>query len=110
MGIKKHTKVVFPSGSIELLNFISGQIDTNLTQEDQAHSNASICLMQPGKTLHLTALNTIRKFRKKGDKEGGLAGFRALEKAKLGKVEATNPKRGTTTVSISYYTLTFYFS
>ena len=61
--------------------------------------NASLSLAIPGKTLHLTALLTIRKFRNKGDKEGALAGFRLLEKVKLGKVEATNPKRGTSVVS-----------
>jgi hypothetical protein len=59
-----------------------------------------MCLTIPGKVLYLSALLSQRKFRKRGDKEGAIAGFRALEKANLGKVEATNPKRGTSVVSI----------
>ena len=46
-----------------------------------------------------TVLLGFRKFHKKGDKEGALVGFRSLEKAKLGKVEVINPKRGTAVVS-----------
>lgn len=48
----------------------------------------------PGRVLHLSALLNKKKFRKKGDKDGAVAGFRLLEKANLGKVEALNPKRG----------------
>ena len=61
--------------------------------------NASLTLAIPGTTLHLTALLTIRKCRYKGDKEGAFAGFRLLEKVKLGKDEATNLKPGTSVVS-----------
>lgn len=75
------------------------QVENKPPEEDQANANATLCLTIPGKVLHLTALLTIRKFRKKGDKEGALAGFRALEKANLGMVEAINPRRGTSVVS-----------
>ena len=76
-----------------------GQCDISTPQENQAHMNASLSLAVPGISLHLTALLTIRKFRNKRDKEGTIAGFRLLEKVKLKKVEATDPKRGTSVVS-----------
>ena len=68
-------------------------------QGDQVRANASLCLTLPGRKLNLSALLTLRKFRKRGDKEGALAGFRALESAKLGQIQSSNPKRGTSTVS-----------
>ena len=68
-------------------------------QGDQTQANASLCLTLPGRKLNLTALLILCKFRKRGDKEGALAAFRALESAKLGWVQTANPKRGTSTVS-----------
>lgn len=70
------------------------------TDDEQAQGNATLSLVIPGKVLYLSALLNKRKFRKKGDKDGALAGLRVLEKANLGKVESTNPKRGTSAVSI----------
>ena len=66
---------------------------------DQTHSNASLCLTLPGCKLHLSALLTLWKSRKRGDRKGTLAGFRAYKSAKLGMIESINPKRDTSVVS-----------
>ena len=70
------------------------------TADEQAQENATICLTVPEKTVHLSALLNKRLFRNKGDKDGGVAGLRVLEKENLGKMESINPKRGSTVVGI----------
>ena len=72
-----------------------------MTEEDQAQQNATICLTVPGKVIHLSALLNKRMFRKRGDKDGAVAGLQLLEKAGLGTLNSLNPKRGATVVSAS---------
>ena len=63
-----------------------------------------VCLIKPHTTRKKTSiwllLRTSGNFERRGTKrEHCMAGFRLLEKAKLGKVETINPKRGTAVVS-----------
>ena len=63
-----------------------------------AHGNAAYSLLLPGKVLHLNALLAMKKFRDRGNKEGAVQGFYALQTAELGKVIERKPQRGTNMV------------
>lgn len=71
-----------------------GQSVNDASQEDQIHLCASLSLTLPERKPQSDCSHGHQEISKVGDKEGALAGFRLLEKAKLGKVEAINPKRG----------------
>jgi len=45
-----------------------------------ASDNAGYCLTLPGRKLYLTPLLRIKKFRKRGNKDGALSAFYQLEK------------------------------
>ena len=47
----------------------------------------ALCLMLPGKVLHLSALLTAKKFRTHGNKEGAILAMRSLEADGLGQLE-----------------------
>lgn len=65
----------------------------------EEESTAKFCLLLPGKTLYLTPLLAMKKFRKRGNKEGAVASFYRLEAEGLGKVVELRA-RGTGTVSL----------
>lgn len=50
-------------------------------------SNAQYTILLPGKALHLTPLNNARKFRNRGNKEGGYKAFKYLAQLGLGTIE-----------------------
>jgi phosphate-selective porin len=64
-----------------------------------SHRNAATCLLLPGKTLHLNAVLSQRKFRDRGNKTGAVQGLKVLEEAGLGKLILTKPPRGATMVN-----------
>ena len=55
---------------------------------EMTKNTAQYTILLPGKALHLSALNNARKFRNKGNKDGGLQAFQMLEKEGLGKIES----------------------
>lgn len=68
-----------------LTNFLfKDQLDC---EDDQLKETARYTLLLPGKNLDLTTLNNAKKFRNKGNKEGGLQAFRQLENSGLGTIE-----------------------
>lgn len=78
---------------------------------DEAFSNAAYSLLIPGKILNLSALNSQKKFRDRGNKQGAKKGWQLLEDSGLGKLHATKAVRGTDMVcAIKYDTITIYKS
>ena len=65
-------------------------------------STGAFCLLLPGKNLHLSTLLAQKKFRQRGNKDGALNAFRALESAGLGKLKTEEKDRGTAEVSLLY--------
>ena len=61
---------------------------------------AAFCLKLPGKSLYLTPLLKVKKFRNFGYKTGAMCAFRELETAQLGTLEEFGAGKGTRTVSI----------
>jgi hypothetical protein len=53
--------------------------DTVEEVKDVEESTAAFCLRLPGKTLFLSHLLALKKFRKKGNKDGALRAFYKLE-------------------------------
>ena len=70
------------------------------TSKSLVHSNAAYSLLLPGKTLNLTTLNTMRKFRDRGNKAGATAAWKKLEELGLGKLNQSKARRGTDMVTI----------
>ena len=60
---------------------------------------AAFCLSLPGKTLYLTPLLVLKKFRKRANKEGAIRSFYRLEEEGLGKVAEVTGNKGTLFVS-----------
>ena len=54
-----------------------------MTQDD---ATAAFTLLLPGKTLYLSKLLALKKFRNKGNKDGAVRAFFKLEEEELGKV------------------------
>ena len=80
-------------------------LDELLAADAESIKNtAQYTILLPGKALHLSALNTARKFRNKGNKEGGLQAFQLLEKEGLGKIESYTIPGQKTKVQMSYST------
>lgn len=63
-------------------------------------STGAFCLLLPGKNLHLSTLLAQKKFRQRGNKDGALNAFRALESAGLGKLKTEEKDRGTAEVYV----------
>ena len=70
----------------------------------QGDETAGFCLCLPGKTLYLTPLLALKKFRKKGNKDGAVRAFYQLQEEGLGKVLELTGTKGISSVSalISY--------
>lgn len=64
----------------------------------EAHRNAAMSLLLPGKVLHLNALLAMRKFWNSGNKPGAVRGFEELQANNLGKIISEKPQRGATMV------------
>lgn len=75
---------------------------------DEAFSNAAFSLLIPGKVLNLSALNTQKKFRDRGNKQGAKKGWQLLEESGLGKLQASKALRGTDMVCLEYLYLQQY--
>lgn len=56
---------------------------SGMTKEN---SRAAYCLVLPGKTLYLTPLLNIKKFRAHGNKDGAVTAFFQLQEENLGKI------------------------
>ena len=69
---------------------------TTASEED---STAEFCLHLPGKILFLTPLFAMKKFRKKGNKDGAIRAFYRMEEEGLGKVLEVAGSKGTSAVS-----------
>ena len=68
-------------------------------------STAEFCLNLPGKTLFLSHLLTLKKFRKRGNKDGALQAFFKLEEDGLGKVVQVGGGKGAQGVSSFFFFL-----
>ena len=66
-------------------------------------STVGFCLTLPGRKLYLTPLLALKKFRKRGNKEGAIAAFYQLEEDGLGKVLEMASSKGTSAVSTFVY-------
>ena len=69
-------------------------------------NTAAYCLLLPGKKLFLKALLDMKKFRKRGNKEGAVTAFYHLEEDGLGKVYEVSNSKGTAVVSINEFMIT----
>ena len=68
---------------------------------------AGFCLTLPGQTLYLTPLLALKKFRKRGNKDGAIRAFYRLQEEGLGKVLEIGGNKGTSSVSVCmFYPLT----
>ena len=65
----------------------------------ESNSTAGFCLGLPGQKLYLTPLLTMKKFRKRGNKDGAITAFYQLEEEGLGKVMELAGYKGTSAVS-----------
>ena len=65
------------------------------------------CLTLPGQTLYLTPLLALKKFRKRGNKDGAIRAFYCLQEQGLDKVLEIGGNKGTSSVSVCmFYPLT----
>lgn len=71
---------------------------TRSLDTSEAHRNAAMSLVLPGKVLHLNALLAMRKFRNYGNKAGAVRGFEELQENGLGNLHSIKPQRGATMV------------
>jgi len=69
---------------------------TTASKEDET---AGFCLTLPGRTLYLTPLLALKKFRKKGNKDGAVRAFYQLMEEGLGNVLEIAGTKGTSSVS-----------
>ena len=74
-------------------------VDLTKDVKDTDGSTAAYCLGLPGKTLFLSHLLSLKKFRKRGHKEGALRAFYKLEEEGLGKVLEVAGCKGSQCVS-----------
>ena len=72
-------------------------------EADEQDTTAGYCLTLPGKKLYLTPLLAMKKFRKKGNKDGALKAFYQLEEEGLGKVLEVAGTKSTSSVSTTLY-------
>ena len=76
----------------------------DLTEDDVQGSDddgctAAFCLSLPGRTLYLSSLLAMKKFRKRGNKDGTIRAFYRLEEDGLGNVLEIPGSKGLLTVS-----------
>ena len=71
--------------------------EAHLVSKDD--ETAAFCLSLPGKTLYLTPLLALKKFRKRGNKDGAVRAFYRLHEEGLGKVLEVTGSKGTSSVS-----------
>lgn len=76
------------------------------TPVSQDVETSGFCLTLPGQTLYLTPLLALKKFRKRGNKDGAIRAFYRLQEEGLGKVLEIGGTKGTSSVSV--YTLTLF--
>lgn len=69
----------------------------------EENNTAGFCLTLPGKRLYLTPLLAMKKFRKRGNKDGAIAAFYQLEEQGLGKVLEVAGGKGTSAVSANVH-------
>ena len=74
-------------------------VDVMEEVKDVEGSTAAYCLSLPGKTLFLTHLLSLKKFRKRGNKDGALRAFYKLEEEGLGKLLEVTRSKGSQCVS-----------
>ena len=72
---------------------------TGLTDAKEGKEAAKIILTSPGDVLDLTKLNSARKFKGKGNKEGAIAAIYLLQDDHLGTVCREASNRGCSHVS-----------
>ena len=63
---------------------------------------AAYMLTLPGKILDISVLNTSRKFREFGNKEGAVAAIEFLQESSIGVVHTEKATRGTSKVDIVF--------
>ena len=71
--------------------------ELGVTHEDGCM--AGYCLSLPGNTLYLTPLLAMKKFLKRGNKDGAIRAFYRLEEEGLGKVMEVGGSKGSLGVS-----------
>ena len=76
---------------------------TEEAKDVEESATAAFCLCLPGKKLYLTHLLALKKFRKRGNKDGALRAFYTLADEGLGKVLEFANARGSHGVSSSLY-------
>ena len=76
-----------------------GNLTPDCVPKSIEESTAGHCLKIQGKRLYLTPLLAMKKFRKRGNKEGALSAFHKLEQEGLGKIMEVEGSKGTTIVS-----------
>ena len=69
-------------------------MDDGATEDD---ATAAFTLLLPGKTLYLSKLLALKKFRNKGNKDGAVRAFYNLEEDGLGKVLEVGKGKGVIT-------------
>ena len=74
-------------------------MSTPTTKEDS--------LTIPGKTVYLTTLLVMKKFRNEGNKDGAVLAFEQLEQEGWGKMVAVEGSKGVTSVSKYCFHCTF---
>ena len=73
--------------------------DEDITTDDDETATAAFCLLIPGKTLYLSHLLALKKFRNKGIKDGALKALCMLEKEELGRLLLVEGSGGPCAVS-----------
>ena len=66
-------------------------LDNKVTEDD---ATAGFTLLLPGKILYLSKLLALKKFHKKGNKDGAVRAFCKLEEDGLGKVLEVGKGKG----------------
>ena len=70
-----------------------------MIEEEEDVDTCAYCLLLPGKILNLSYLLRLKKFRKKGNKDGAVTAFYQLQEAELGRVIEIGGSSGAATVS-----------
>ena len=78
--------------------------------ETSGSANATFSLLLPGKVLYFNALNELRKFRGRGNKDGAKQAWQCLQKAGLGSFVTQKAARGCAQVRLHCIIKTIIFS
>ena len=82
----------------DILNVCFLVDDVKTMPPSQDDETAAFCLSLPGRTF-LSPLLALKKFRKKGNKDGALRAFYCLQEEGLGKVLELSGTKGVSSVS-----------